>query len=65
MGSIEPQLHPARFVRVHRSYIVNLDCVVEIEPLDTGDARIAMCDRTSVPCSRTYRAALRPERAVA
>lgn len=65
MGAIESQLDPARFVRVHRSYMVNLDCVVEIEPLDTGDARVAMRDGTSVPCSRTYRDALRPERVAA
>ncbi len=65
MAAIESQLDPARFLRVHRSYIVNLDCVVEIEPLDTGDARIAMRDGASVPCSRTYRGALRSERVVA
>ena len=61
MAAIEAQLDPARFVRVHRSFIVNLDCVGEIEPLDTGDARIAMRDGTPIPCSRTYRDALRPE----
>jgi hypothetical protein len=65
MAAIEAQLDPARFVRVHRSFIVNLDCVGEIEPLDTGDARIAMRDGTTVPCSRTYRDALRPERRAA
>lgn len=65
MAAIEGQLDPARFVRVHRSYMVNLDCVGEIEPLDTGDARIAMRDGTTIPCSRTYRDALRPERRAA
>ncbi|MFC5569458.1 LytTR family DNA-binding domain-containing protein [Lysobacter yangpyeongensis] len=65
MAAIESQLDPARFVRVHRSYIVNLDCVGEIEPLDTGDARIAMRDGMQIPCSRTYRDALRPERRAA
>lgn len=65
MAAIEAQLDPARFVRVHRSYIVNLDDVGEIEPLDTGDARIAMRDGTTIPCSRTYRDALRPERRAA
>ncbi|MDR7098237.1 hypothetical protein J2X04_000584 [Lysobacter niabensis] len=59
MAAIEAQLDPRRFVRVHRSYIVNLDCVGEIEPLDTGDARVGMRDGTAVPCSRTYRDALR------
>jgi hypothetical protein len=59
MAAIEGQLDPARFVRVHRSYIVNLDCIGEIEPMDTGDARIAMRDGTAIPCSRTYRGALK------
>ena len=60
MAAIEAQLDPARFVRVHRSYIVNLDCVEQIEPLDTGDARITMRDGAAIPCSRPYRDALRP-----
>lgn len=60
MAVIETQLDPAKFVRVHRSHIVNLDCVAEIQPLDTGDARIVMRDGSEVPCSRRYRDALRP-----
>ena len=59
MAAIGQQLDPSRFVRVHRSYIVNLDAIAEIEPLDTGDARIVMRDGAVVPCSRTYREALR------
>lgn len=59
MAVIESQLDPARFVRVHRSYIVNLDNVDQIEPLDTGDARIVMRDGITIPCSRRYRDALR------
>jgi len=64
MAAIEPQLDATRFVRVHRSYIVNLDGIDQIEPLDSGDARIAMRDGTLIPCSRRYRGALRPERRV-
>jgi len=60
MAVIEAQLDPAKFVRVHRSHIVNLDCVAEIQPLDTGDARIVMRDGSAVACSRRYRDALRP-----
>ena len=60
MATLEQQLDPARFVRVHRSHMVNLDSVAEIEPLDTGDARILLRDGTVVPCSRRYRDALRP-----
>lgn len=59
MAGIEPRLDPARFVRVHRSYMVNLDCLAEIEPLETGDARLVLRDGTRLPCSRRYRAALR------
>ena len=62
MASIEQQFDPARFVRVHRSYMVNLDCIGEIEPLDTGDARIVMRDGNTIPCSRRHRDALRPVR---
>jgi len=65
MAALESQLDPARFVRVHRSYMVNLDCVGEIEPLDSGDARITMSDGTRIPCSRRYRGALRSERRAA
>jgi len=59
MAALEPRLDPARFVRVHRSYMVNLDCLQEIEPLESGDARLLMRDGTHVPCSRRYRSALR------
>lgn len=52
------QLDPARFCRVHRSHAVNLDRVAEIEPLESGDARLRMKDGTLVPCSRRYRDAL-------
>ena len=54
------QLDPTRFVRVHRSYAVNLDAIAEIEPLDSGDARLRMKDDSTVPCSRRYRSALAP-----
>jgi hypothetical protein len=59
LAAFEPRLDPARFVRVHRSWLVNLDFLAEIEPLETGDARLTLRDGTRVPCSRTYRAALR------
>ena len=59
IAGIEGKLDPARFVRIHRSYIVNLDQVASIEPLDTGDARVHLKDGTSLPGSRTYRGGLR------
>lgn len=59
MAGIESRLDPHRFIRIHRSYMVNLDQVVSIEPLDTGDARVHLTDRTILPCSRSHRDALR------
>jgi hypothetical protein len=59
MTAIEERLDPQRFVRVHRSYIVNLDFLERIEPLDSGDARLLLKDGTRIPCSRRYRQALR------
>jgi len=59
MTAIELRLDPRRFVRVHRSYIVNLDFVVEIEPLDSGDARAKLRDGQHIPVSRRYRGELR------
>lgn len=59
MAAIEAQLDPARFARIHRSYIVNLDRIASIEPLDSGDARVHLHDGTVLPCSRSHREALR------
>lgn len=66
LAGIEAQLDPSRFVRIHRSYLVNLDRVASIEPLDTGDARVHLADGSELPCSRRFRDALRakPGRAV-
>lgn len=60
MAGIESRVDPARFRRVHRSYIVNLDHLVQIEPLESGDAQLLLRDGARIPCSRRYRAALRP-----
>lgn len=59
MAAVEARLDPARFVRVHRSYIMNLDYLQQIEPLDSGDARARMRDGGTVPVSRRYRDSLR------
>ncbi|TAA46327.1 LytTR family DNA-binding domain-containing protein [Pseudoxanthomonas winnipegensis] len=59
MTEIAARLDPDRFVRIQRSYIVNLAQVASIEPIDGGEARIHLKDGTTLPCSRTYRAALR------
>lgn len=59
MSAIEARLDPGRFARIHRSYLVNLDRIASIEPLDSGDARLHLADGGQLPCSRRYRDALR------
>jgi DNA-binding LytR/AlgR family response regulator len=49
------QLDPDRFIQVHRSWLVNLEQVAAIEPLDSGDARIQLSSGKTLPCSRRYR----------
>jgi hypothetical protein len=59
MADLEARLDPTLFARIHRSYIVNLDRVASIEPLDTGDARIHLVEGAPLPCSRRPRDGLR------
>ena len=59
IAGVEAKLDPQRFARIHRSYLVNLDQVVSIEPLESGDARLYLKDATVLPCSRRYRSELR------
>lgn len=49
------RLDPSRFVRVHRSYAVNLDHVREMYPWSHGDYRIVLDDGTEVKMSRRYK----------
>jgi len=52
MTNLESTLDPARFVRVHRSYLLNVDKIVKIEPY-TKDTRLAvLMDGTQIPISR-------------
>ncbi|QCO66589.1 LytTR family transcriptional regulator [Luteimonas yindakuii] len=55
LAQLQERLDPARFLRVHRSHLVNLAQIASIEPVDSGDARIHLHDGTVVPCSRRYR----------
>ena len=59
MAAIERRLDCSRYVRVHRSYIVNLDFVRSIVPLESGDARAVLATGGEVPVSRRYRDALK------
>ena len=52
------ELDGARFARVHRSAIVNLAWVREVEHIASGDGRVVLNDGTELRVSRTYRPVL-------
>lgn len=53
IASVEAGLDPARFVRIHRSYIVNFERVVRIEPYGKDSRLAILVDGTRLPVSRT------------
>jgi two-component system, LytTR family, response regulator len=53
LGALEAVLDPARFVRIHRSYLLNLDRLSRVE-LDQRENRVAvLTDGRRLPISRT------------
>ncbi len=59
LASLETQLDAAKFVRIHRSYLVNLERIARIEPY-TKDSRVAVLqDGTQLPVSRAGHAKLK------
>jgi DNA-binding LytR/AlgR family response regulator len=52
IGEIESRLDTARFARVHRSHIVNLDRVVGLKRAGDSGA-LELPDRSTVPVSRS------------
>ena len=59
MAEFEARLDPERFVRIHRSHIVNLDRVAAFLPEDGGRLVIEMKDGTKLSASRTRSRELR------
>ena len=57
MADLETQLDPDRFVRVHRSAIVNVDRVREMHPMFRGDCTLVLHDGTQLRLSRGRREA--------
>ena len=55
MKELERQLDPARFLRIHRSTIVNLDQVKEIQPLFSGEHSVVLRDGTELTLSKGFR----------
>lgn len=58
MSGIEPMLDPLKFVRVHRSFIVNIDYILELQPLHHGDYIARLKNGEKLPVSRKYKSKL-------
>ncbi len=59
LGELAAQLDPARFVRIHRSFVLNLAALARVE-LYAKDSRVAVLrDGTKIPVSRAGYALLR------
>ena len=56
MGRLERELDPDRFVRIHRSAIVQIDRIAELQPDFHGEFTMRLRDGTMLTLSRTYRA---------
>jgi two-component system LytT family response regulator len=55
ISALESQLDPKRFVRVHRSAIVNIDRIQELQPWFHGEYRIILREGVQLTLSRSYK----------
>lgn len=55
MSRLEARLNPQVFLRVHRSFIVNLNYVKEVRTEQDGESVVVMTDGQKVTMSRAYR----------
>jgi two-component system LytT family response regulator len=52
------KLDPMRFIRIHRSAIVNIESVLHLEPLSHGEFEMVLKNGSRTRVSRTYRTQL-------
>lgn len=55
MSSLETKLPPARFIRISRSTIVNIERIKEMQPMFHGDYVVILKNGTRLNLSRNYR----------
>jgi two-component system, LytTR family, response regulator len=58
LNELADRLDPMRFVRVHRSAIVNIDSILELSSISHGEFELILKDGHRSRVSRTYRAVL-------
>jgi two-component system LytT family response regulator len=55
ISSLESQLDPKKFLRIHRSSIIKIDRIKELQPWFHGEYRVILLDGTQLTLSRNYR----------
>jgi len=55
ISGLESQLDPRHFVRIHRSAIVNINRIKELQPWSHGEYHVILHDGTQLTLSRSYR----------
>lgn len=55
MNGLEAKLNPDKFLRIHRSTLVNIDRIKELNPLFSGDYTVMLKNGTELTLSRNYR----------
>ena len=55
ISTIEARLDPRKFLRIHRSFIVNIDRIVELERWFHGEYRVVLKDGTKLMLSRGFK----------
>lgn len=55
LQSLENRLDPGKFLRIHRSHLVNLERIRELRPIFHGDYLVKLGNGTELTLSRNYR----------
>ena len=58
IGRMADKLNPTQFIRIHRSFIVNVSKIKELQPCNNGEFMVSLRNGKELPCSRFYRHAL-------
>jgi two-component system LytT family response regulator len=58
LSELIERLDPMRFVRIHRSAIVNIESIVQLDPISHGEFEVVLKDGSRSRVSRGYRAQL-------
>jgi two-component system LytT family response regulator len=58
LNELADHLDPQRFIRVHRSSVVNIDSIFELQPISHGEFELVLKNGHRLRVSRTYRAHL-------